>query len=402
MNQGTQSTNPKLNLRSYAMSNNDKEVTDRPIKTLHELKALAHRWRRNEYVESEVRSPSLQAVHGSPPKVLSGDEVNEEKRFYDDINKASIARKRYDNKQAKFGAILNQYQEKVNSCAARSHHPPCNRDCKDDVDVNEVKGSPRKTSEMAANLAYKTPPAAAVEIESLPKLHEKEISMARPRISTRHFTECVEEASSLLSSSREAEHCSRSMYPSPITTSDGSEANFMTMKEMRLEPKQGKDKEDRIEPPSETVRHAVITGEDMLSRGSLYSAISAGRARGHHTYIASERPTRDLTTPNLLTLTGRGRWNSQKYPGPTAVRPSVVPTAPTGGRAFHRGSVKSGTQRNSRQVQVFSLSGNDGSGEAANEGSSARRIGRGFARGRRERAVLTLHTRSMSSDEKPE
>ena len=226
--------------------------------------------------------------------------------------------------------------------------------------------------------------------------------MARPRISTRHFTECVEEASSFLSSSREAEHCSCSMYPSPITTPDGSEANFMTMKEMRLERKQGKDKEDRIEPPSETVRHAVITGEDMLSRGSLYSAISAGRARGHHTYIASERPTRDLTTPNLPTPTGRGRWNSQKYPGLTAARPSVVPTAPTGGRAFHRGSVKSETQRNSRQVQVSSLSGNDGSGEAANEGSSARRIGRGFARGRRERAVFTLHTRSMSSDEKPE
>ena len=39
-NQGTQSTNPKL--RSYVMSNNDKEVMDKPIKTLPELEALAN------------------------------------------------------------------------------------------------------------------------------------------------------------------------------------------------------------------------------------------------------------------------------------------------------------------------------------------------------------------------
>ena len=65
----------------------------------------------------------------------------------------------------------------------------------------------------------------------------------------------------------------------------------MTMEEMRLECKQGKDKEDRIERLSETVRHAAITGEDMLPRGSLHGAISVGRARGHHTYVASERPT---------------------------------------------------------------------------------------------------------------
>lgn len=283
--QGSQRIRTNLKLRSYAMANEDKEATNEAIKSRREAEADIDQRRRKEneantweIFESEARRPSLQAVHGSPPKVLSGDEANEEKRYHDAIKKAATARKRQDSKLAKFGATLDQHQEKVNSRAARtarSHHLP------------------RKTSEIAADLTYKSPPATATatspataekfppgsgvfptgtrpsppspessmspnspktsspvviisrltspaqpspdrsspaaETEPLPKPHQEEIPTARPKISTKHFTERVWERSPPFSPPRDTEHYHSDMYPSPTTTPESPDADVITM-----------------------------------------------------------------------------------------------------------------------------------------------------------------------------
>lgn len=175
---------------------------------------------------------------------------------------------------------------------------------------------------------------------------------------------------------------------------------------LKIEPKPvEKDSEGQVELPSETIWCTAVTGKgmepedpDMLPRRSLHAATPAGRARGregHRTHMASMRPTWDFAIPYLPTPTGRGRWINQKYPRPAAVRPSVMPTAPIGGRALRREVVKGETQRGTERIQVStssSSSGDDGSGEAANGSNSTRSVGRGFTRGRRERNVLALRS----------
>ena len=137
---------------------------------------------------------------------------------------------------------------------------------------------------------------------------------------------------------------------------------------LKIEPKPvEKDSEGQVELPSETVRRIAVTEKgmepedpDMLPRRSLHAATPAGRARGREGH-----------------------------------RPSVMPTAPTGGRALRREVVKGETQRGTERIQVStssSSSGDDGSGEAANGSNSTRSVGRRSTRGRRERNVLALRS----------
>lgn len=327
--------------------------------------------RRREENEANTppRRPSLEAVHGSPPRVLSGNETNEEKRYDDAIREAAITRKRQDNKLAKEEVNLRADR------AARSHHLPRNKSREDDANVNKARSTSRKTPEMAAVAEAVRQNAIKLlraEAKSFTKPHHEDISTTRPRVSTRHFTERAEEEDSPLSLSRKACH-DTPMYPSPTTTSDDSEVGIMTMEKTKPECKQGK------QPP--------------------YDATPTKQARGrgkHRTHAASMRPTSDLPTS-----TGRGRGNSQRHPGP-----SMTPTAPTGGRAFHRGNVKGGTQRGTIQSQLSTSSSsgedkNDGSDKAVNKGSTTRAAGKSFTRGRREKGV-SLHTQLMSGDEKLE
>ena len=186
------------------MSNNDKE-------------ADTNRRRREENeANTPPRRPSLQAVHGSPPRVLSGNEANEEKRYHDAITEAAITRKRQDNKLAKEEVNLRADR------AARSHHLPRNKSREDDANVNKARSTSRKTPEMAATAEAVRQSAIKLlraEAKSFTKPHHEDIPTTRPRVSTRHFTERAEEEGLPLSPSRKACH-DTPMYPSPTTTSD--------------------------------------------------------------------------------------------------------------------------------------------------------------------------------------
>ena len=173
----------------------------KPIKTLSDLEALSDQWRRGESEPSHPRNLSLQAVHGSPPRVLSGDEANKEQLIkIRPMAKTTIVKKCHE-------------------------HSPCDNKYKNAANKDKVKRNPRKNSKIAANLNYKVPPAAAAETESLLKIHKKEIPTARPKISTKHSIERVWERSPPSSPPRDAEHHHSNMYPSPTTTPDSPDAD---------------------------------------------------------------------------------------------------------------------------------------------------------------------------------
>jgi len=114
---------------------------------------------------------------------------------------------------------------------------------------------------------------------------------------------------------------------------------------------------------------------------------------------------------------GRGRASVER-PGPAAAQPAAAPSAPTGGRAFHRGAPSGGTRPGQEGVTgvaeslaktQLSKSSNGSNGASNGPGSngpngngngSAPSVGRGATRGRRDRGIEIIRTRSADLENK--